>query len=93
MKKGEKYDFSLFVSSIHSSAKKEFAEVRIVSKNGDIIAQNKISLNAKDWKQQTCTLIATADDTDARLEIMPFANRYLCTRHDFSFPTEYIQRA
>jgi hypothetical protein len=26
MKKGEKYDFSLFVSSIHSSAKKEFAE-------------------------------------------------------------------
>ncbi|WP_349875709.1 carbohydrate binding domain-containing protein, partial [Bacteroides cellulosilyticus] len=71
MKKGEKYDFSLFVSSIHSSAKKEFAEVRIVSKNGDIIAQNKISLNAKDWKQQTCTLIATADDTDARLEIMP----------------------
>ena len=71
MKKGEKYDFSLFVSSIHSSAKKEFAEVRIVSKNGDIIAQNKISLNAKDWKQQTCTLIATADDNDARLEIMP----------------------
>ena len=71
LKKGEKYDFSLFVSSIHSSAKKEFAEVRIVSKNGDIIAQNKISLNAKDWKQQTCTLIATADDTDARLEIMP----------------------
>lgn len=53
MKKGEKYDFSLFVSSIHSSAKKEFAEVRIVSK--------KRRYHSPKQNQSQCKRLETAD--------------------------------
>lgn len=71
LKKGEKYDFSFFVSSTAMTPKGAIVEIKTVAKNGSIIAQNKINLYAKKWRQYQCELIATADITDARLEITP----------------------
>jgi alpha-L-arabinofuranosidase len=65
VRKGEKYQLSLF------SRQKARLLVKLVSKQGIVLAQSILNLNSSSWKQAKATLTATDTATDARLELQP----------------------
>ncbi|WP_295124890.1 alpha-L-arabinofuranosidase C-terminal domain-containing protein [uncultured Chitinophaga sp.] len=67
VKKGEKYNFSVFTKA----AKAGKLLVKLVNGQGDVVAQTSINTAANNWKTATAVLTATADATDARLELQP----------------------
>ena len=68
VKKGDKYDFSVFLRTADKAAQK--IKVAIVS-NGKTIAEKSLSVSKGNWKQSKCVLIANADCADAQLSITP----------------------
>lgn len=75
VKKGEKYDFSLFAKVLTDKGGK--VRVSLNNKDGKEIAQADLSVNSRDWKRQTAVLTATADAADAVLVVAPqSAGRY-----------------
>ncbi len=69
LKKGEKYDFSLFAKSLAGANKKLL--VRLTGKNGEKYAETTINLSGNNWKKISAVLQANATVSDAKLEIIP----------------------
>ncbi|MEX6689773.1 alpha-L-arabinofuranosidase C-terminal domain-containing protein [Danxiaibacter flavus] len=70
-KKGEKYNLSLFTKQLGSSISK--IEARLVDKKGSVLATSQLSIDAKNWQQQSAALVANADVNNGRLEIKPLS--------------------
>ena len=68
VKKGEKYDFSLFGKMLEGKGGK--VKVALV-KDGKEIAQTTVKVSSADWKKQKAVLTATEDATDAVLSVTP----------------------
>ncbi|WP_291530324.1 alpha-L-arabinofuranosidase C-terminal domain-containing protein [Bacteroides sp. UBA939] len=78
LKKGEKYDFSLFSRVLATeggklNAKGGKVKVALQTKDGREVAATTLSIASKDWKNQRTVLTATADAADAALTITPLA--------------------
>ena len=69
VKKGERYDFSMFSKVIEGKGGK--FKVRLIDRSGKEIAQVTLSVSSKEWKKQTAVLTATADAADAALAVCP----------------------
>ncbi|MDO4164480.1 MAG: alpha-L-arabinofuranosidase C-terminal domain-containing protein [Bacteroides sp.] len=71
VKKGEKYDFSLFARLLSPKGGK--LKVSLQDKSGNVIATATVSATSKTWKQQKAVLTATADASEAVLSVAPQA--------------------
>ena len=69
VKKGEKYDFSLFGKMLEG--KGGLVRVAVLNKDGKEIAQSKVKITSADWKKQKTVLTATEDAADAVLAVIP----------------------
>lgn len=69
LKKGEKYNLSLFAK--HISGKKGKLKVSLVGKEGQIYASATVGAPKEAWKKTKAVLTANADVQDAHLEITP----------------------
>lgn len=69
LKKGEKYDFSVFVRNLEG--KNKALQIRLIGKNGEIYGEASIKNISSDWKKQSAIIIAKETVADARLEIVP----------------------
>ncbi|MBP5277964.1 MAG: alpha-N-arabinofuranosidase [Prevotella sp.] len=67
LKKGEQYDFSLFVRNIDCKNKK--LRVTLVSGDDKILSSSIIRSKSNAWTRYSATFIATADCDDATLQI------------------------
>lgn len=72
LKKGEKYDFSIF-SRIPQGGKGGKVVVRLLDRKGREIASSMIAVTSKTWKKQTAVLKANADVSGAVLALFPQA--------------------
>lgn len=68
LKKGEKYDFSLFASMPEGSKGGKIV-VRLLNAQGKEVAQSSVKVKAGDWKKQTAVLTAQADVDAAVLSL------------------------
>ncbi len=68
LKKGERYDFSLFARVI--SGKPGKIAVRLSGDNGEVLAEAKTGKTTGQWKKHTVELISSGDAAYARLEIL-----------------------
>ncbi|HET9571838.1 MAG TPA: alpha-L-arabinofuranosidase C-terminal domain-containing protein [Bacteroidales bacterium] len=71
LKKGEKYDLSLFGKVI--DGKGSAVTVNLVSARGDLLAMSTVSGFGRTWKKKKVVLTANDDVKDARLVIKPLA--------------------
>ncbi|MEI6950474.1 alpha-L-arabinofuranosidase C-terminal domain-containing protein [Paraflavisolibacter sp. H34] len=71
VKKGERYDFSLFAKQLEGKGGK--IRVSLVSKEGNLLAGTTVTATAGAWKAVKAVLTPTADAADARLELQPLA--------------------
>ncbi len=70
LKKGDKYDFSLWARQFEGKAGK--LTVRLVDENGAVIAEKNLSAPATGkWKQLKTVLTAKSDATKAQLQVIP----------------------
>jgi alpha-L-arabinofuranosidase len=69
VKKGELYNFSVFTKQTAGKGK---LLVKLVSKDGNVLAQATIATSSG-WKNTKAVLTASADATDAHLELQPLA--------------------
>ena len=70
LKRGEKYDFSLF-GRVPQGSKGGKIKVSLLNKNGEEIAQTSVTVSSKTWKQRKAVLTAKADVQDAVLCLQP----------------------
>lgn len=74
VRKGEKYELSLFGRQLAGTGGK--VQVRLLSKQNEVLAQATVAVAAGSWKTTSAVLTAAADAADARLELQPlFAGR------------------
>ena len=71
VRKGERYDLSLFIKQIGGKGGKMLA--RLVNKKGEVLGQTTVTAPTQQWKQTTAVLVASADANDAALELQPQA--------------------
>lgn len=71
LKKGEKYDFSLFTKQLEG--KNAGLKVSLIGKNGEVYAQTSTGSLTPAWNKKSFILTPNADATDAKLEIKPQA--------------------
>ena len=71
LKKGEKYNFSLFAKALGAKGGKLL--VRLVNKKDEVLAQSTVDVSSGDWKSVKTVLSATADAADASLELRPLS--------------------
>lgn len=71
LKKGEKYDFSIFAKKLGGKGGK--VTVSLQDKNGRRIATAGVNVTSATWKKLTATLTATEDVKDATLALHPEA--------------------
>ncbi len=71
IKAGARYDFSFFAKRFTS--KSISLLIRLVDKNNVVIAQEKITVSASEWKNVKTVLTATASADDAHLELQPLS--------------------
>lgn len=71
VKKGEKFDFSLF--SKVKKGKGGKLRIRLVDRDGRAVAETTVSAVSAQWKQQSAVLTARADADSASLHIIPEA--------------------
>ena len=71
VKKGEKYDFSLFGKMLEGKGGR--VKVALINKEGKEIAQAKVNVSSAGWKKQKAVLTAMEDATDAVLAVTPQA--------------------
>ncbi len=69
LKKGEKYDYSMFARYPKDKGGKFL--VRVVDKDGKVCAATSLNVTASDWKQYKSVLTAQTDVTEGRLELLP----------------------
>ncbi|MCD7938194.1 MAG: carbohydrate binding domain-containing protein [Tannerellaceae bacterium] len=69
LKKGEKYDFSLFASLLNGKSGK--IKVRLIGTDGTVYGEAVIKGISSGWKKYTATLTAAETVADARLEVIP----------------------
>lgn len=69
VKKDERYDVSLFAKKLQGSGGKML--VRLVNKRGELLAQATLVATSANWTKIKSVLTASADATDASLEIEP----------------------
>ncbi|WP_373830252.1 alpha-L-arabinofuranosidase C-terminal domain-containing protein, partial [Bacteroides heparinolyticus] len=69
VKKGARYDFSLFGKVLEGKGGKVM--VKLLDTNGAVIGQSSVTISSKDWKQQKSVVTATADVPVASLAIYP----------------------
>lgn len=70
LKKGEKYDFSLF-TRLPENSKGGKILVRLLDQEGKEVAQSAVRVSSKEWKQQRTVLVANADVRAAVLSLEP----------------------
>ncbi len=70
LKKGEKYDFSLF-ARVAEGSKGGKLSVRLLNQEGEEVAQAVVNVSSKEWKKQKAVLTATADVRAAILSLQP----------------------
>lgn len=68
LRKGEKYDFSLFGRAVGKGGK---LKVCLQDKDGNEIASGTVSVSSNKWKKQTLVLTAKADADHAQLALYP----------------------
>jgi len=71
LKKGEKYNFSLFIRQLEGKAGK--VQIRLVDKEGKVQSEATINAPGAGWKNVKTVLTAAADVNSASLEIQPLA--------------------
>lgn len=71
VKKGERYDFSIFTKQLQGKAGKLL--VRLVSEKTGLLAKTTVQISSNGWKTSKAVLIAAADADDARLELQPLS--------------------
>lgn len=64
VKKGEKYDLSLFVKGTVKQLK-----ASLIDASGKVLAQTFLKVESKDWKRESSVMQVTADSNNARLEL------------------------
>lgn len=69
VRKGEKYDFSLFGKML--AGKGGQVKVAVLNKDGKEIGQTKVRVSSADWKKQKAVLTVTEDASDAVLALVP----------------------
>jgi alpha-L-arabinofuranosidase len=69
VRKGDFYDFSTFAKLVQGSASK--VEIRLVSEKQGLLAKTAITISGSDWKSLKGKLLASANASDARLELQP----------------------
>lgn len=69
VKKGERYNLSLFAKQMEGKGGKVL--VRLVAKNGTVLAQASINTASGGWKTAKAVLVPTEDAADASLELQP----------------------
>lgn len=70
LKKGEKYDFSLF-ARVPEGSKGGKVVVRLLDQEGQEVAQATVAATSKEWTKQKAVLTATADVRAAVLALLP----------------------
>lgn len=70
LKKGEKYDFSLF-ARLPEGSKGGKIIVSLLNENGDEVAQASVNVSSREWKKHTAVLTAKTDVRTARLSLFP----------------------
>lgn len=70
LKKGERYDFSLF-ARLPENSKGGKILVRLLDQAGKEVAQSAVHVSSKEWKQQRTVLVANADVRAAVLSLEP----------------------
>lgn len=70
LKKGERYDFSLF-ARLPENSKGGKILVRLLDQAGKEVAQSAVHVSSKEWKQQRTVLISNADVRAAVLSLEP----------------------
>lgn len=83
VKKGEKYNLSLFTRSEKGSGK---LKVSLKDKDGNTLASASVKPSSGKWGKQTATLMPSADAADARLEIEPTTSGRVCIDMVSLFP-------
>ncbi|NDW09741.1 alpha-L-arabinofuranosidase C-terminal domain-containing protein [Dysgonomonas sp. 520] len=68
LKKGEKYDFSVFSRNIDK--KNKTLSIRLSGKNGEVYAAGTIKGTSSEWKKYSIELVSKETVKDARLEII-----------------------
>ncbi|HEY0609614.1 MAG TPA: alpha-L-arabinofuranosidase C-terminal domain-containing protein [Chitinophaga sp.] len=71
VKKGEKYELSLFGKQLEGKGGK--VAVRLVGEKGNVLAQATIAMPAGSWKNVKAVMTATASADSAQLELQPVA--------------------
>lgn len=69
LKKGEKYNFSLFTQQLSGKGGK--LKIRLVTPEGEVLAATTVSAPSATWNQQKAVLTANADCANAKLELEP----------------------
>lgn len=69
VKKGDKYDLSLFTHRMNGKSVK--FSVRLVNERGEVLAEKRLSASSDNWKKQKATLVPNADAEKASLQLMP----------------------
>ena len=70
LKRGEKYDFSLF-ARIPEGSKGGKVDVRLLNQEGEVVAKTSVTTTSKEWQKQKAVLTATADVRSAVLALVP----------------------
>jgi len=84
LKKGEKYDLSLFAKQL--SGKSGGVSVSLIGKDGSVLAQTSTGGFSQAWKKWNFVLTSNADVTDAKLRIKPLATGVLALDMISLFP-------
>jgi alpha-L-arabinofuranosidase len=84
VKKGEGYNLSLFTKLLEGSGGK--LQARLVNKNREVLGQAIVNVTSKDWKQTKVVLVASADASDATLELQPLVRGRLALDMISLFP-------
>ncbi len=69
VKQGEKYNFSVFAKALEG--KKSNLLVRLVSDNGEVVAESKAKSLTGNWKKLETQLTANKTEVNAKIEVIP----------------------
>ncbi|MHB9055016.1 MAG: alpha-L-arabinofuranosidase C-terminal domain-containing protein [Paludibacteraceae bacterium] len=84
VKKGDKYDFSVFTRQI--SGKTSKVKVRLTDEKGIVLAENTVKLPSVKWSEQQAVLTAQRSSEKAKLEFIPSGNGKLAVDMISLFP-------
>jgi alpha-L-arabinofuranosidase len=71
LKKNESYELSVFLKQLAKGPVN--ISVRLVNKDGSVIAEKEVAANKTEWTKSTVELTATTDAKEAHLELQPLS--------------------